>query len=305
MSYLASSEGVMTRATALALGMPSTTLKEWVRSGRLVKVGTGLYVLPGVLRNERTILGAATAALDAVVSHESAARLHRLEGLDPRRISVTVPVRRSNRFNGVMVHQSTDLVEREIVTIRGLPVTDPARTTIDLAAVLPPKLLAIVLDQAVRMRIATYEVVAERLESTARRGKPGVTKLRSVLKPRLGGQFVTDSALETLALGVLEDGGLPLPTTQFRPEWLRQVNGRVDLAYQDEKVLIECDSLRWHGTTEAVQLDRHRDNLAQLAGWTSLRFTYEDLKKRPSYVVDTVRAALFKRSKAEIPPAQH
>jgi very-short-patch-repair endonuclease len=104
---------------------------------------------------------------------------------------------------------------------------------------------------------------------------------------------------------VLEDGGLPLPTTQFRPEWLRQVNGRVDLAYQDEKVLIECDSLRWHGTTEAVQLDRHRDNLAQLAGWTSLRFTYEDLKKRPSYVVDTVRAALFKRSKAEIPPAQH
>ena len=305
LSYLASNDGVITRATALALGMPSSTLKEWVRNGQLVRVGTGLYVLPGVLRDERTTLGAATTALDAVVSHESAARLHRLDGLDPRKISVIVPVRRSNRFNGVAVHQSTDLFEDEIVMIEGLPVTDPARTIIDLSALLPRRLLASVLDQAVRMRLTTYEAVATRLESTARQGKPGVTKLRSILKPRLGGHFVSDSTLESLALSVIEDGGLPLPTTQFRPEWLRRVNGRVDLSYIDEEVLVECDSLRWHGTPEAVQLDRHRDNLAQLAGWISLRFTYEDLKKRPSYVVGTIRKALLKRSRADIPPAQH
>lgn len=305
LSYLASSDGVITRATALALGMPSSTLKEWVRNRRLVKVGTGLYVLPGVLRDERTLLGAATASLDAVASHESAARLHRLDGLDPRRVSVTVPVRRSNRFEGVIVHQSTDLIADEITVIRGLPVTDPARTVIDLAAVLPARLLAAVLDQTVRMQIATYDTVSQRLEATARQGKPGVTKLRGILKSRLGGPLATDSALETLALSVIEDGGLPLPRTQYRPEWLRKANGRVDLAYVDEAVLVECDSLRWHGTPEAVQLDRHRDNLAQLAGWISLRFTYPDFKKRPSYVVETIRTALLKRSRADILPAQH
>jgi hypothetical protein len=305
LTYLGSSDGVITRGTALALGMPSTTLKEWVRCGRLVKVGSGLYVLPGVLRDERTTLGAATAALNAVVSHGSAARLHRLDGLDPRRIDVTVPVRRSNRFEGVTVHQSTDLFENEITTIDGLPVTDCERTIVDLAAKLPPRLLAAVLDQAVRVKMTTYESVASRLELTARQGKPGVTKLRRVLEPRLGGSFVSESTLETMALALIEDAGLPLPSTQYRPQWLRKVNGRVDLAYADQEVLIECDSLRWHGTPEAVQLDRHRDNLAQLAGWISFRFTYADFKNRPSYVVGTIRAALSRRSGGGIPPPEH
>jgi len=37
--------------------------------------GRGIHVLPGVLEHERTLLCAATRALDAIVSHESAARI--------------------------------------------------------------------------------------------------------------------------------------------------------------------------------------------------------------------------------------
>lgn len=299
LAHMASNGGVITWAEALTMGMTSSTLTRRVASGHLVAVGRGLYVLPGVIRDEITLLGAATAGLNAVVSHESAARVHDIGGLDPRRVSVTVPVRRSNRFLGVIVHQSTDLTGDEIVEIRGLPVTDVPRTLIDLAAVLPEKLLAQVLDQAVRRSLTTYEAVSLRLEATARRGKPGVVKLRRTLAIRLVGTLVTDSVLETRTLKLIEDGGLPMPSTQYRPAWLRQVNGRVDLAYVDEEVLVEADSLLFHGTPEAFQLDRHRDNLAWRAGWIPLRFTWEDITKRPWYVVDTIRTALMKRSRAQ------
>ncbi len=288
--------GIISRAEILALGMSATTLNRRVAEGWLVPVARGLYALPGVLLHERSLLMAATTALGAVASHESAARLHTLDGLDPRRIAVSVPVRRSNRFPDVIVHQLTDLRQEDVTDIHGIPTTTITRTIIDLAAVLPEEKLAEILDQAARRGMTTYSVVAEDLESLARRGKGGVVKLRRVLAPRLGGVFVSESTLESRLLQVLTDGGLPRPDTQFRPPWLRYMNGRVDLAYPSAQVIVEGDSLKWHGTPEAFQADRQRDNLAQLAGWVILRFTWEDITKRPAYVVATVRQALETRS---------
>jgi hypothetical protein len=214
-------------------------------------------------------------------------------------------VRRSNRFADVIVHQSTDLGDRETTEINGLTTTDVPRTVIDLAAVLPKRLLAMVLDQAVRMKLTTYEEASERLEATARRGKPGVVQLRRLLIVRLGARFVSDSALETMGLELIGKAGLSLPSTQFRPSWLRKVNGRVDMAYVEERIIIEWDSLRWHGTPKSFQLDRQRDNLAQLAGWIVLRFTWEDITQRPSYVVGSTREALSRRSSDHIRSPQH
>lgn len=288
--------GVITRAEAIAMGMNARTIDRRLTSGRLISVGHGVMCLPGVLLNELSTLRAATAVLNGIASHESAGRLHRLDGLPMSRISVSVPVRRSNRFPEVIVHQSTDLTEEQITVIDGIPVTDAPRTIIDLAAVLSPPSLATVTDQAIRMKLTSYELVSKRLEGLARRGKPGVTKLRKLLEPRLGGLYASDSTLETRLLGLIERGGLPPPHTQYRPPWLRRVNGRVDLAYPDQRVVVEGDSQKWHGTPEAFQLDRHRDNLAQLAGWIILRFTWQDITKKPSYVVATIREALSARS---------
>ncbi|MEX1093012.1 MAG: DUF559 domain-containing protein [Acidimicrobiia bacterium] len=108
----------------------------------------------------------------------------------------------------------------------------------------------------------------------------------------MGGFVVSESTLETRLHNLISAAGLPLPTTQYRPPWLKSTNGRVDIAYVDERLIVEGDSLRWHGTPETFQADRHRDNLAQLAGWRILRFTWEDITRRPSYVVDSIRRAL-------------
>lgn len=298
LTYMAKNGGVISRAEALALGMSPATLDRRLADGWFTALSQGLYALPGVTLSERTLLLAATTALAGIASHESAARLHGIDGFDSRVVVVTVPVRRTNRFPDVRVHQTTDLTAEQTTEINGIPVTCPPRTVLDLAAVLPSKRLAAVTDQVVRLGLCSYQRISDVLEELARQGKPGVKRLREVLEPRLGGLYVSESTLETLLLKVIKDAGLPMPNTQYRPTWLRHMNGRVDLAYVEAKVIVEADSLKWHGSPEAFQEDRRRDNLAQLAGWTILRFTWEDVTKRPEYVVATIRAALDRSARS-------
>ena len=85
---------------------------------------------------------------------------------------------------------------------------------------------------------------------------------------------------------------LPEPALQFRPLWLKHVNGRVDLAYPDALLVVEGDGREWHGDEYTFQADRERDNIAQLAGWRILRFTWHDITERPHYVVTWIRQAL-------------
>lgn len=284
--------GIVSRDQAIALGMSIRTLARRVKTNHLVAIAPGILALPGAVQTERGLLRAAAAGIGGVASHQSAARLHGLAPRDTLTVSVTVPVRRSNRFHSVVVHESTDLAANETTWIEGIPVTDPPRTLVDLATVASKYELADLVDESVRRRLTTYDATATRLESIARKGKPGVVKLRSVLEARQSKAKETDSNLEIRVLRLLANYGLPEPSTQFRPPWLRAINGRVDFAYVEEQVIVEADSKRWHDSPEAFQRDRERDNLAQIAGWTILRFTWSDMTERPSYVAATVRAAL-------------
>ena len=94
-------------------------------------------------------------------------------------------------------------------------------------------------------------------------------------------------------LEIIRVSGLPEPVLQHRPEWLKHVNGRVDLAYPDSRLVIEGDSREWHGDEYTFQADRVRDNIAQLAGWRILRFTWYDITQRPDYVITSIRRALW------------
>lgn len=286
------SGGVITRDNARALGMADRTISRRVASGELVAVGRGILALPGVLMDELSLLGAASSALGAVVSHESAARLFGVSGLIPDRITVAVPIRKTNRFRNVMVHQLTDLEPSHILFKAGLPITVPARIPVDMASVLRPTQLADVTDQLVRWKHTTYAGIYEMYRSLTRSGKPGMVNLGKVLSPRVGGTFTSDSTLETLLYQLIADSGLPLPETQYRPRWLRHQNGRVDFVYREHRLVIEGDSVKHHGTPEHFQKDRERDNAAQLAGWRILRFTWHDITKRPEYVIATIRSAL-------------
>ena len=284
-------DGVITRREAVALGMNPRTLDRHLNEGSLVKVATSVYALPGVLDSESAVLGAATRSLGAVVSHQTAARLHGVAAPGPRLV-VSVPHRRTHFFPDVTVHQLTDIRSIDVCRVHGLSATTPARTVIDLAAVISLTRLGRAIDRFAGQRIVSFTEMSDTLDQLARKGKPGVVKLRRALEPRLGSKGVSESDLESRLLEVIRLASLPEPDLQYRPAWLKHVNGRVDHSYTEEKLVIEGDSREWHGDEYTFQADRERDNLAQLAGWRILRFTWHDITSRPDYVVTSIGRAL-------------
>ncbi len=284
-------DGVITRQEAVALGMNPRTVDRHLNEGSLVKIATSVYALPGVFESESAVLRSATRSLGAVVSHQTAARLHGVATPGPRLV-VSVPHRRTHFFPDVIVHQLTDIRPIDLCTVDRFPTTTPARTVLDLAAVLSLTRLGRAVDRFAAKRIVSFTEMSDTLDQLARKGKPGVVKLRRALEPRLGSNGISESDLESRLVEVIRLASLPEPDLQYRPAWLKHVNGRVDLSYVEEELVIEGDSREWHGDELTFQADRERDNLAQLAGWRILRFTWYDITQRPDYVASSIRRAL-------------
>lgn len=284
--------GVILRSEVLALGMSDDMVKTRLRAGVWRVIKPGAYLLAGFAVDGRSLLAAATAALAAVASHESAAELHDLPFVPRGPTVVTVPARATHFFDEVVVHQSTDLTEGYVVDVAGIPTTSVVRTVMDLATVIGFGRLRRLIEHCVISDRFTWDELESLFGQLARRGKPGVTRMRQVMEEIGPGIASSESQLEALAARILDDAGFLAPVAQLSLPWRDVREGRVDLAYPTHRLIIEVDGRRWHTQRDAFATDRKRDNLAQLAGWTVLRFTWRDLHDHPGDFLTQVRQAL-------------
>lgn len=288
--------GIVSTHEAIAVGLSRSTLHRRIGDGIFVRVGHEMLALPGTATRPDLAMRAAQRALGAVVSHQSAARLHGFQPIPDGLPTVTVSHRSTHVFPGVVVHQSTDLLEDHIQSIGGLRVTTPVRTIVDLAKVVSTRRLERLVDGALAGGKVELDDLVTLSSALTRRGKKGMVALRSIIAERIDDGGPTETELEMVLLDLLIDAGLPIPVRQFRAPWLQPINGRVDLAFPDMQIVIEGDSRRWHALFDAFETDRRRDNAAQLVGWIVLRFTWQMIVHDPSTVVDTVRRAVKSRS---------
>lgn len=75
-----------------------------------------------------------------------------------------------------------------------------------------------------------------------------------------------------------------------------RVDGRTlhpDVLLREHPLVIEVDGFAFHGGRVAFQRDRERQNLLVQAGYTVLRFTWEDLTDSPAQVVTRVRRTIL------------
>lgn len=286
--------GIVTTREAAALGLTMTTLRRRVEDGIFVRVAAGVLALPGTATRSDLWLRIAQRHLGAVVSHQSAARMHRFQFIPDGPPTVTVSHRGTHRLPGVIVHQSTDLMEGHVQETGAHRLTTPVRTVVDLAKVLARPRLERVVDSVLAEGLVDLDDLSHLTSALARRGKKGITKLRGIISERIE-DGMTESELEALLLELIDRAGLPHPVRQFRAPWLQPIEGRVDLAYLLERIVIEGDSRRWHALYDAFENDRRRDNAAQLAGWIVLRFTWRMVRDDPMAVVSTIRSALESR----------
>lgn len=137
--------GLVTRRQAEQAGISPATLQRLSSESVLERVAHGVYRLSGAPSPDHLELRAAWLQLapevpawertptQGVVSHRSAAALYGLGHLPADRHEFTLPVRRQSRKPDVRLHQR-DLTDSERITLRGLPVTRPARIAADLLA---------------------------------------------------------------------------------------------------------------------------------------------------------------------------
>jgi very-short-patch-repair endonuclease len=276
--------------------MARSTLKRRVDDGVFVRIGRGILALPGTSTRPDVLMRAAGRLLGAVVSHQTAARMHGMEPIHKTPPTITVAHRGTYVFPGLVVHQSTDLLPSHIMRIGPHRVTTPERTIVDLAKVVKAGRLGRVVDNALAAGIADFDGLVVLCLALSRQGKKGMRALREIIGVRADERRVTDTVLEKRLSDLLANGGLPAPVREFHAPWLEPIDGRVDFAYIDEKIVIEADSRRWHGLFAAFEMDRRRDMAAQLAGWIVLRFTWTMITEEPDFVVGTVKDAVASRS---------
>lgn len=163
--------GVVARSQVLALGFTDRMIGRRLGSGAWEGMHAGVYRLAAAPDTWKTRCMAACCALGAaaVASHRSAGALWGLDGCREH-VEVTAPGVGERRLAGVVVHRTRSLPVADRAEVDGIPVTRPARTLIDLAAVLAAEELEAALDSAFRERLVTPAYLVRRLEDLGGRG---------------------------------------------------------------------------------------------------------------------------------------
>jgi very-short-patch-repair endonuclease len=157
--------------------------------------------------------------------------------------------------------------------------------------------LARAVEWARREELVTWSSLISTLHRHARRGRPGIRRLRRVIAANAHREEIADSDFELLVLALLREHGLPEPVMHHRVIDGGRFVAEVDLAYPHLRIAIECDG-GVHLEQEVWEADHRRGNDLALLGWTVLHFTWERYQARPDAIVAEVQAALASRGLA-------
>ena len=191
--------------------------------------------------------------------------------------------------DGVDARVSVD--HTRITTLRGIRVTDPVRTFLDLAEDLDLVDLVVLGDSLVRRELVTP---AELVEAAAERGRHRRKARRAAAYVRAG----TASAPESRLRMLLVLAGLPEPEVDIQ---LRDDDGellrQLDLGYRKEKVAVEYDG-RQH-IERIADWERDIDRREELGEWDWRIVTVisAGLWKQPERTLDRVIGALRTRGR--------
>ncbi|MBK6870992.1 MAG: DUF559 domain-containing protein [Kineosporiaceae bacterium] len=264
--------GRAARADLLAM-TTGHELRRALAAGEVVRAADGIYVLPGL--SQARIQAAAGRG---VVSHESAAVLWGIELVfPPKTVHVTIPRgARPPVRKGVVFHQR----RLPDTAVRG-DVTSLLQTVLDCCESLPfPQALAVA-DGALRL---DPDLLDQLLVAA---GRPGRGRARRAAVARHVSPLAANP-FESAVRGVLIDAGID----GFRPQVVIDTPGgqfRVDLADEQRRIVIEADSFSWHGDRAALDRDCRRYDELVRAGWTVLRFSWEQVMFDGAWLVAVVR----------------
>jgi very-short-patch-repair endonuclease len=261
-------------------------------NGRWQELYPGVYRIGGAPPSWRGDLLAACWAGGprAVASHRAAAALWGFPG-GREDVEITCPRwRRTQKDGELVVHESRVLTAADVAERDAIPCTTVERTIFDLAAVVGPRTLDLAVDSALRRELTTIAELVSLGARVAKRGRAGSARYRAVLADRDPRVPLPESEPERLLAEALVRHGLPRPSHQFVvTNALGAFIARVDLAYPDDRIVIEYESYAYHTGKVALARDSARRNAIVGSGFTVLTATAEDLHDDAARLAGEVR----------------
>ena len=199
-------------------------------------------------------------------------------------VELTLPPRAHPvRMPGVRARRAL-LDPRHVCPRRGVLVTDPDLTAVEVAGMLP-------LDEAVVAvdRLTVYgpaDLVRVRALASAGTG-------RNCRRARLACSLAdgrAESPQETRVRLLRLRSGLPVPIAQFQVPRPGRRPLPLDFAWPEHRLALELDG-RWHGEPDQLAKDRRRLNLLGDAGWRIVFATAADVH-RPAELIARLSALL-------------
>lgn len=283
--------GVIRRDQALAAGVTEAAMAGKIRRGQWERILPRVFVV-GVDPLEPVVRVRAAwlwAGEDCVIGGEAAAWWLGLRPEPPMLVDIWVPPpRRMTRQPNVRVRrgivESTEQVLRHRILVTAIE-----RTCLDLARVGREDRL----EAALRKRRTTAAQLDRSVDLG--RGRRGQTRARRAVAEVADNPW---SPSERSVQKLFREAGI----VGWRANYPVAVRGGVrypDFLFEDIKLILEIDGREFHGSSEAFDADRHRQNQLVEAGWTMLRFTATQVATEPGALVATVRRTINRLKTAE------
>jgi hypothetical protein len=276
--------GVVTRAQLLDAGLSPRTIERRVERKQIHRLHRGVYAFGEPTPTARGQWLAAVLACGggALLSHRSAAALWGFARPGRiRPVELTCSVGRGQR--GLRVHEG-GIHDAERTIVDRIPVTSVARTIFDLAEVVDADRLASAGEEADRLhllRLPDLEAVCASCP-----GRRALAPIRRLIE-EIRAPETPRSPLEDRVLALCRDYELPIPATN-----VLVLDHEVDALWPREKLIVEADSVKFHGHRAAFERDRERDAARQVAGYRVIRLTDRRLKREPEKVAQELRRLL-------------
>ena len=182
-------------------------------------------------------------------------------------IDVSVAGRHARSRPGIRVHNVRTL---EWTTHRGIRVTTPARTLLDLAATRAPTISPAPSRRRACCGSSRDADLRAIVDAHPRRAGSAALRRELDVEARL-----TRSEAERRLLDLIRRAQLPLPETN-----VRVLGHEVDALWRAQRLIVEIDGFDAHGTRAAFERDRARDARLVAAGYRVIRITWRQLARR-------------------------
>jgi Protein of unknown function (DUF559) len=281
--------GVVARTQLFRIGLDRGALARRVAAGTLHPLHDGRVYAVGksrLTKQGRYLAAVMACGSGARLSHRAAADLW---GIRPADLPPEVTVAEVGRdVPGVRIHRSRMLEPNDFTEIAGIPVTSVARTLLDLASVLKPPDLEVVVDRAERLGLFDLAAVVDVLERG--RGRKGARTLRKVVAAYEAS--TQKSRLERDFRRLLETApDIPAPCFNALLDGETRTN-EVDAVWAAQRLAVQVDGHEFHRTRRDRERDALSDGDLELAGYRVTRLTWDDVNVNGEKTLRRLRLAL-------------